>query len=111
MSDLIALKIPSYLEKAEVVGKKLYKKNKNYRNLINCFEHPEFRVFFDTYFSNTNDIKLILIFMNLYKNIEKSSSVELNGYQKLFILDNFIKNRDFRHQIFEEKNKDIKLIN
>lgn len=113
MSDLIPLKVPyklSYLEQAEITGKKLYKQNKNYRNLANCFEHPEFREFFDTYFSNENDIKVILVFMKLYKEIEKSSPIELNGYQKLSILDSLVKNRDFRRQIYNKSINDMKFI-
>ena len=115
MSNLINLyvhpsDIKNCLEQADVSGKKLYNQNENYRNLVNCLEHPEFRKFFDTYFSDENEIKVILMFMKLYNKIEKSSPVELNGYQKISILDNLMKNRDFRRRICEQSTNDMKLM-
>ena len=62
-------------------------------------EHPEFRKLFDENFSNWNNIKNILMFLKLYQEIEKLSPVELNGYQKLSILDSIIKDRELRHDI------------
>lgn len=115
MSDLITLYVPpseltTCLEQVEVAGKKLYKQNENYRILANCFEHPEFRKFFDTYFSDENDIKFVLMIVNLYKEIEKSSPVELNGYQKLSILDSVLKDQDFRRKLCEYSNKGMKIM-
>ena len=66
---------------------------------------------FETYFSNETDIKLIIILMKLYKDIEKSSPIELNGYQKLSILDSFIRDRDFRRKIYDKSFNDMKIIN
>ena len=62
-------------------------------------EHPEFRKLFDDNFSNWDNIKNILMFLKLYQEIEKLSPVELNGYQKLSILDSNIKDRELRHDI------------
>ena len=62
-------------------------------------EHPEFRKLFDDNFSNWDNIKNILMFLKLYQEIEKLSPVELNGYQKLSILDSIIKDRELRHNI------------
>jgi hypothetical protein len=62
-------------------------------------EHPEFRKLFDENFSNLDNIKNILMFLKLYQEIEKLSPVELNGYQKLSILDSIIKDRELRHNI------------
>ena len=68
-------------------------------------EHPEFRKLFDEHFSSWENTKNILMFLKLYQEIEKSSPVELNGYQKISILDNIIKNRELRHQICKEVNR------
>ena len=103
MSDLISLYSPSISlhqsEKMHEIGKKLYQQNKNYKSLVNCLEHPEFREFFDNNFSDKDSIKTILIYMKLYQQIEKMSPVELNGYQKIAIVDKAMKNSDFRQRI------------
>lgn len=108
MSDPITLYAPksiltSYLTtcltQSEKNGKNLYKQNENYRTITNCMEHPEFRKLFDENFSDWDNIKNILMFLKLYQEIEKLSPVELNGYQKLSILDSIIKDRELRHDI------------
>ena len=107
MSDIITLQlypseITACLEQAEINGKQLYKQNTNYRNITNVMENPEFREFFDIHFSTLDNTKVILMFMKLYKDIENSSSVELNGYQKLSLVDMIMKDRDLRRKICEK---------
>ena len=107
MSDLITVYIPpSHKNKCigdhEKIGKHLYKQNENYRAIVNCMEHPEFRKLFDDHFSTLDDLKNILLFLKLYREIEKFSPVELNGYQKLSILDDIIKDRKLRREICKE---------
>lgn len=109
MSDLITLHVPessniTCLENSEKVGKYLYKHNENYRIIANCMEHPQFRELFDKHFSSWDKVKNILMFLKLYQEIEKSSPVELNGYQKLAILDNIMKDKELRHDICQEVN-------
>lgn len=83
----------------ENYGKKLYQTNSNYRNIVNVMEHPEFRKFFGTHFQNLSTTKTILMFMKLYEAIEKKSKIPLNGYQKIAIVDQIIKNRQIRQEI------------
>jgi hypothetical protein len=92
----------NYLTTSEHTGKHLYKNNRQYRSIVNCMEHPEFRKLFDEHFSNLDNIKNILMFLKLYEQIEKSSNTYLNGYQKLAILDKLMKNQEFRHNICKE---------
>ena len=92
------------LEQAEKSGKYLYKQNDNYRTIANCMEHPEFRKLFDDQFSSWDNVKNILMFLKLYQEIEKSSSFELNEYQKLSILNNIMKDRELRHGICQKVN-------
>lgn len=101
--------LSSCLEQEEKNGISLYRDNKNYRAMANLLEHPEFRNFFDENFKSYEHIETILMFINLYKEIEKSSPVDLNGYQKLSILDRIIKNADFRREICSQASKCIKL--
>lgn len=119
MSDLVTLYVPkstltTCLDEAEKNGKKLYKQNKNYQLIANCMEHPEFRKLFDDHFSTWDNVKNILMFLKLYQKIEKSSPVELNGYQKLSILDGIMKDSDLRHKICKEfisRTREVKTLN
>lgn len=107
MSDLVTLYVPpSNMEKclkdSEKIGKQLYKTNESYRTIANVMEHPEFRKFLDSHFNDWCDVKTILMFLKIYKGIEKVSPVELNGYQKLSILDGIMKDRELRRKICKE---------
>ena len=118
MSDNVSLYVAKSrlnicLEQSEKIGKRLYEQNENYRNIANCMEHPEFRKLFDKHFSNWDDIRNILMFLKLYNEIHNSSSINLNGYQILSILDNIMKDSNLRHKICKQvirKNKDVNLI-
>ena len=98
-NQLISASDLQCLDSSENYGKKLYKHNENYKNIANVMEHPEFRKFLKLYFSDPDKIKFILLFLNLYEDIERNSPIELNGYQKIAILDKLIKNSDFRQQL------------
>lgn len=115
MSDLVSLSItPSNLvnclEESEKIGKQLYKHNKNYRTIANCMEHPEFRKLFDEHFSDIDRLKNILLFLKIYQEIENTFPVELNGYQKLSVMDSIIKNRTLRREMCREVNNTIKSV-
>lgn len=92
MSDLI-------LKHHEVIGKKLYEDNDNYRNIVNVMEHPEFRKFFDKHFDNWTSTETILMFMKLYQVIEKELKIPLTGYQKIAIIDEIIKDSNKRELV------------
>tara|TARA_B110000908_G_C10216087_1_gene432886 strand:- start:598 stop:951 length:354 start_codon:yes stop_codon:yes gene_type:complete len=105
MSDLVTFRVsPSKLEESDKIGKQLYKQNENYRTISNCMEHPEFRKLFDEHFSDLDSLKTILMFLKIYQGIEKASPVELNGYQKIFMLDGIINDMQLRRQICREVN-------
>ena len=104
MSNLVTIyispdKLTTCLESSEKHGKSLYKHNDNYRMIANFLEHPEFRTLFDKHFDTWDNIHTIVMFMKLYDEIGKAYNIELNGYQKLSILDNIIKDRQFRQEI------------
>jgi hypothetical protein len=112
MSELVPLKLRTYdLKESEKVGKHLYKYNENYRTIANCMEHPEFRKLFDKYFSDSESVKTILMFMKLYQGIENSSNIKLNGYQKITMLDSIINNKVLRQKICKEVNDITKNLN
>lgn len=116
MSDLVTLYVPpskltTCLEQSEQIGKRLYKQNENYRTIANVMEHPEFRNFFKKYFSEWDNVKTVLMFLKIYEEIEKVSPIELNGYQKLSILDAIMKDRELRREICREVTERTKDIN
>lgn len=111
MSDTITLykskNINSYLDDSEKLGKKLYKDNSNYKAIANIMEHPEFRSFYNKHFTDWDSIKTIVMFLKLYEDIENTSTVKLNGYHKLSILDTVMKDRDMRTSCIMNFSKNI----
>jgi len=99
MSKLSLYTPPTDLKKWNEHGKMLYKQHDNYKVLANLLEHPEFKWFFDEHFKTWDHVKNIVMFIKLYKEIEKSSTIDLNGYQKLSVIDNIMKDQDIRQQI------------
>ena len=93
------------LDNLEKNGKQLYNENEYYQNIVNLMEHPEFRKLFDAHFFEWENIQLIVMFMKLYEHIEKSSTIKLNGYQKLYLVDRVMKTRHLRHQICDQIQK------
>lgn len=113
MADLLTLynsknMFLTRLEEMEKNGKKLYNTNDTYKSIANLMEHPEFRKFFDKHFSNWDDIKTILMFLKLYQEIDTILPVNLNGYQKIFILDSLIKTTKTRREICKKFINNIK---
>jgi len=122
MSDILSLnitsdKLDSCLKSSEYNGRKVYKLNSHYRNISDLLENPSFRKIFDTYASTDIDIKTLFLFMKLYVEIEKAAhkrNINLNGFQKISILDSVMKNREFRKDVchnfgnFYNKKKKIK---
>lgn len=107
MSNNITLYTPKenvqkYLDISEKQGKQLYKDNSNYKALANMMEHPEFRDFYNKYLTDWDSIKTIVMFLKLYEKIENTSTLNLNGFQKLSILDTLIKDKDIRTKIITD---------
>ena len=105
------------LNKLENEGRDLYNKNQFYRDIATCLENPEVFNFFNKYFSNPRDMDTILMFIKLYMSLYtvKSSNmgrIELNGYQRIMLLDTIIRNKDMRQEIckkFVENTNTLKL--
>jgi hypothetical protein len=114
MSNLLSLyTADECIDQFEKNGKQLYNQNEYYQNIVNLMEHPEFRKLFNTHFFEWENIQLIVMFMKLYEHIEKTSSIKLNGYQKLYLLDRIMKTRPLRQQLCDQiqkwiSNKELK---
>lgn len=114
MSEVILKKSinENALKESEEYGRLLYNENENYREIANLMEHPEFKKFYNKHFTDWHGIKTIMIFLKLYEEIEKRSATQLNGYQKLYILDKIIKDSKMRAAVCQtfngsEKNNGI----
>lgn len=82
-------------------GMKLYRKNKHFKNLMNVMEHPEFKLFFDSYFNNWEQIKSMVMFMKTYRSIDNPDGEKLNGYQKIAFMKKLYDDRDTRKNIID----------
>lgn len=114
MSELVSVylnpnKINKCLTDSEKDGKKLYKQNETYKLLANCLENPDFQKLFNNHFDTLDNLKVILMFMKLYDQIGKNSPIELNGYQKLAIMDKLMKDKDFRRKICHQVSNIMKV--
>lgn len=83
-------------------GRKLYNSNPIYRDLATVMEHPEFKMFYDKYLSNRQNFGVIMLFLKLYNDITEEVNDELNGYQKLYMMSELLKNVELRHNLVEE---------
>jgi hypothetical protein len=101
MSTCISLPIT---EELESIGQDLYKKNKHYQNLANAMEHPLSREIYDKYLSEWNNAKTMIMFMQLYEKIGDN----FNGYQKIALIDQIIKNSSYRSIICADMNNSTK---
>jgi hypothetical protein len=99
MSQLINLK--NELEDEELKGKHIYQTNDHFRRLATVMEHPEFREFYNTYMTDWEDAKTMIMFMKVYEALEKHAKIQLTPYQKLAVLKDMIDNKDKRKLICE----------
>lgn len=114
MSDILSVyvspnKINKSLTNADKKGKNLYKQNETYRLIANCLENPDFKKLFNKYFDTLENFKVIFMFMNIYNQIGKNYPIELNSYQKLYVMDKLIKDTDFRSKICQYVSRTMKI--
>lgn len=95
-TDMMALE-----EELNNTGKELYTRNSVYRDLANVLEHPMMRDFIDRFIGDYEETISILMFIKIYKEIERKSSIELSPYQKLAILDKIINTTHIRRRLCE----------
>jgi hypothetical protein len=92
---------PTLLEASEKEGRRIYQNNQNFKNLANLMEHPLFRKVYDEHFKDWTSLQVILLFMNLYAEIEKQSAVQLTGYQKIWFVKTIYGNSNLRPQVLK----------
>jgi hypothetical protein len=95
------------MDKINKKGIVLYRKNKNFKMLVDIMENKKFREFYNLYLKDVDNIKLALLFMKLYETVEKNSKVKLTPYQKISIVKDIFENRELRSQICQNINNSI----
>ena len=89
-------------------GGKILKKNKFFNDLENIMSNSEFKEFYDEYFKNFNDIKVILLYMKLYETIQKEyfekNNKEIEKELLAYIIKNLMMDNITRKAIFKSFN-------
>lgn len=89
-------------------GGKVLKKNKFFNDLENIMSNCEFKKFYDEYFKNFNDIKVILLYMKLYETIQKEyfekNNKEIEKELLAYIIKNLMMDNITRKAIFKSFN-------
>ena len=89
-------------------GGKILKKNKFFNDLENIMNNNEFKIFYDEYFKNFNDIKVILLYMKLYETIQKEyfekNNKEIEKELLAYIIKNLMMDNITRKEIFKSFN-------
>jgi hypothetical protein len=89
-------------------GGKVLKKNKFFNDLEDIMSNCEFKKFYDEYFKNFNDIKVILLYMKLYETIQKEyfekNNKEIEKELLAYIIKNLMMDNITRKAIFKSFN-------
>lgn len=93
------------LEKSLERGEELVKRNKFYNDLATLLENPEITFFFEKYFNNWDDIKTIIMYIELYVHLNKWIK---NKYITIDVVDAIIKNSQTRKMVVNQMEKLIK---
>ena len=99
----------SDLTELETYGKQVYSENSFFRDIATFMENPENQQFYKKYMQTKSDMDQVVIFLHLYNIItECMSQHDLDGLEKLAIMDKFLKNSDLRYQLCQCMNQWIK---
>lgn len=92
-------------------GRKVYKKKKNMRELLDVMTNDSFKSFFDDNFQSWDDIRTVVILMSTLRYIDKcTKDKNLNKYQQLALLETILSNSENRSLIFKYFTNNNKLI-
>lgn len=81
-------------------GKNIYNENSFLRDIATFMENPENRSFYMKYFTKRTRLEEVLFFIHMYHLIDtQTTKYDLNGFQKLSLLTQFINNHELRHQL------------
>jgi len=99
MSIISSFRSRADLYNLDRAGKLIYQTNPHYHQIATIMEHPEFRRFYNQHFSDLLSLKVIMMFLKTYEEIEKLSSVELSPFQKIAVLKSVVDSHEPRRAI------------
>jgi hypothetical protein len=86
-------------------GKDILEENDFLKNLNIIMENNDFRVFYENYFKDFSDIKVVILYMKLYETIKKEYkdkyNYEIENEMIVFLLRELINEKSSRKYIFE----------
>lgn len=88
-------------KKIESIGRHIYQTNDFYRLLSNFMEHPEFKCISIDYLSSIDNVKVFILYVNLYKKIGDHFP-DFTGYQKIALIKTLIDTAESRRLICNE---------
>jgi len=81
-------------------GNAIYRQNEYFKDLHDMMQDKKFRVFYNKYYKDWGEIKVMMMYMKLYENIEKEYFIKYNKKiskeMVLYIVREIIRNRETR---------------
>ena len=77
-------------------GRELYNGNAHLRRVSDFMENPDTRELYKQYFGQYEDLVCFTMFLKLYEEVEKNSTVTLTPYQKVAAVRQIIDNGSSR---------------
>jgi len=86
-------------------GKNILKNNDFFNNLDNVMNDNNFRSFYNTYFKDYTDIKVVLLYMKLYETIQieykERNGIDIERELLAYMIKELMSNNDTRKAIYE----------
>ena len=86
-------------------GKNILKNNDFFNNLDNVMNDNNFRSFYNTYFKDYTDIKVVLLYMKLYETIQieykERNGIDIERELLAYMIKELMSNNDTRKAIHE----------
>lgn len=98
----------SELNNKLIVPKKILSENEFFNDLDSIMTDDKFRVFYNKYFKNFNDIKTVLLYMKLYETIQieyrEQNNCDIDNELLAYMISELMNNSDTRKMIINSFN-------
>ena len=96
-------KLETFIKKE---GKQIYDKNTFFKDLHNMMQNEQFRKFYDKYYKDWGEIKVMMMYMKLYESIEneyyQQFGKKISKEKVLYIVRQIIRNKESRKYALEQ---------
>jgi len=86
-------------------GVQIYKENNFFKDLHDLMKNPQFKQFYDKYFTNWMDIEVMVMYMKLYDTLqlsyEKKYNKKLDESTLLYVIREVIRNNESRKYVLD----------